>query len=43
VAVNIETYGSIIDYALFAIIGAGIIPSVLGMILVKLVVKEEQQ
>ena len=34
-------FDSIVDLALFAIIGVGIIPSVLGILLVKLVVKEK--
>lgn len=38
-AVNPETYGAYIDLVLFTIIGAGIIPAVLGILLVKLVVK----
>jgi len=36
------TFDSIIGLVLFAVIGVGIIPTVLGMLLVKLVVKEEQ-
>ncbi len=39
--IDIETYGSIVDFVLFAIIGTAIIPTVLGILLVKLVVKKE--
>ena len=36
-------FDSIVDLVLYAIIGVGIIPSVLGMLLVKLVVKEKDE
>jgi len=35
------SFDSVVDLVLFAIIGVGIVPSVIGMLLVKLVVKEE--
>jgi membrane protease YdiL (CAAX protease family) len=35
------SFDSVVGLVLFAIIGVGIIPSVLGILLVKLVVKEE--
>ncbi|MFX0075686.1 MAG: type II CAAX prenyl endopeptidase Rce1 family protein [Candidatus Hermodarchaeota archaeon] len=36
-------FNSIVDFVLFALIGVGIIPTVLGMLLVKLVVKDKSK
>ncbi|NVM19621.1 MAG: CPBP family intramembrane metalloprotease [Candidatus Lokiarchaeota archaeon] len=36
-------FDSMVDLVLFAIIGVGIVPSILGMLLVKIVVKEESR